>query len=149
MLQVSVPLPPEAIDPDARSTTDLTTKNANRVVVTINGGGDADGGGGGINQISLTAGGTTRNTLADGQQPQRADVHADAEPLRWAAHADRRRFGLDRVRRIGHGRRRRSSSSSQSLAGTPVQIQIVRFDNTASVLGTTGVVEVLRHDHPN
>ncbi len=25
----------------------------------------------------------------------------------------------------------------ESLAGTPVQIQIVRFDNTASVLGTT------------
>ena len=34
----------------------------------------------------------------------------------------------------------------ESLAGTPVQIQIVRFDNTASVLGTPGVVEVLRHD---
>ena len=69
-----------------------------------------------------------------GQHRQRADVHADAEPLWRTAHADRRRVGLDRVRRsdtVKNGVRQ----FIESLAGTPVQIQIVRFDTTASVLG--------------
>ena len=37
-------------------------KNGQRVVVTINGGGDVAGAGGGKNQISLSAGGTERST---------------------------------------------------------------------------------------
>ena len=41
----------------------MTRKDANRVIVTINGGGDSDGAGGGINQISITAGGTVRREI--------------------------------------------------------------------------------------
>ena len=52
----------DVIDP-GRSCNDSDLKDANRVIVSINGGGDADGAGGGINQISITAGGTVRNVI--------------------------------------------------------------------------------------
>ena len=87
VLMVSVPLAPDVDRTRRPDPTYVNTKNANRVVVTINGGGDADGRGGGINQISLTAGGTTRSTLPKDSTRNAPIVHADAEPLRWSAHA--------------------------------------------------------------
>ena len=63
---VSEPLPVDAIvngDPTPIAPGRTERKDANRVVVSINGGGDATGAGGGLNQISITAGGTVRQTI--------------------------------------------------------------------------------------
>ena len=84
------------VEPGDTTVTYVNNKNANRVVVTINGGGDASGRGGGINQISITAGGTTRNITPGPQHGERADVHVDAEPVRRTDHPRRRRVELDR-----------------------------------------------------
>ena len=137
VLQISVPPPPEALDPDAPPDTGPTTKNASRVIVTINGGGDAIGGGGGVNQVSLTAGGTTRDTLAV-DSGRNAPTFTQTQsrcggPLTLI---------VDDSGSIGSGPmgsvKTAVKSFITSLIGTPVQIQIVRFDNSASVLGTTG-----------
>ena len=113
----------------------MNTKNANRVVVTINGGGDADGGGGGINQISLTAGGTTRSTL-----PKDSTRNAPTFTQTQSRCGGPLTLIIDDSGSIGSAMDTVKNGVRQfieSLAGTPVQIQIVRFDNTASVLGTT------------
>ena len=59
---VSEPLAPDAISDD-QVANESDRKDANRVIVSINGGGDAAGAGGGINQISITAGGTVRTSI--------------------------------------------------------------------------------------
>ena len=62
VMQVSEPLSPDAIaDDDFADST--TRKDAQRVVVTINGRGGADGLGGGSRQVSITAGGVLRGEL--------------------------------------------------------------------------------------
>ena len=71
--QVSEPLAADSIDgvtlacpidvPGGDVCSDVDKKNANRVIVSINGGGDTNGAGGGINQVSITAGGTVRTDI--------------------------------------------------------------------------------------
>ena len=137
VLLVSAPLPPDAIDPDAEpDATYVNTKNGNRVVVTITGGGDAAGGGGGINQISITAGGTTRDTL-----PPNGVQNAPTFTSTQSRCGGPLTLIVDDSGSIGSAMgtvRTGIKDFVNALAGTPVQIQIVRFDNTASVLGTAG-----------
>ncbi len=104
------------------------------MIVSINGGGDAAGAGGGINQISITAGGTVRTEIA-ANSVQGAPSFVEA----------RSRCGgpmtvvVDESNSIG------SSITSvkagvkkfvEALAGTPVQIQVVGFHTYSHVLGS-------------
>ncbi len=111
-----------------------TTKDANRVVVSINGGGDGAGSGGGVNQISITAGGTARQTIT-------ADSMTGA-PSFLEAHS---RCGgpltliIDQSGSIpsyAHPRVRAAAVEFvRLLRGTPVDIQVIEFDTTANSLG--------------
>ena len=131
---MSAPLPPDAIEPGDPDVTYTDTKNANRVVVTINGGGDVNGRGGGINQISITAGGTTRGTL-----PPDSVQHAPTFTSTQSRCGGPLTLVVDESNSIGTTDivyvRNAVTAFIQALAGTPVQIQVVRFQTTASILG--------------
>lgn len=109
-------------------------KDANRVIVSINGGGDSAGSGGGVNQISITAGGTVRQTIS-------ADSMNGAPSFNEA----RSRCGgpitliIDQSTSIPSGERSKVTAAAvefaRTLRGTPTEIQVVRFSDTAGVLG--------------
>ena len=115
-------------------------KGAQRLVVTINGGGDVAGEGGGQKQISLSAGGTNRETGLSTDDLQ-------GTPNFTAA---RSRCGGNFGMVVDH-----SGSISQSelnsikggirsfidtFAGTPIKLQVVTFGDDAATLGTTAGV---------
>lgn len=135
IIQVSEPLAPDAVSEDQIASASQK-KDANRVVVTINGGGDADGAGGGLNRISITAGGTSRSTIA-------ADSMLNAPTFTEA----RSRCGgpialiVDDSGSIGGAMGTVEDGVEtfvETFAGTPTKIQIVRFDTTAGVVGAGG-----------
>jgi hypothetical protein len=135
---ISEPLAADAIaavgDPTPIGPARSERKDANRVIVSINGGGDAAGAGGGLNQISITAGGTVRQTI-DANSVQGAPSFTEA----------RSRCGgpmtlvVDESGSIGSSAivsvRNSVRTFIEKLAGTPVQLQIVRFDSMSSILG--------------
>jgi len=115
-------------------------KGAQRLVVTINGGGDVAGEGGGQKQISLSAGVTNRETGLSTDDLQ-------GTPNFTAA---RSRCGGNFGMVVDH-----SGSISQSelnsikggirsfidtFAGTPIKLQVVTFGDDAATLGTTAGV---------
>jgi prepilin-type N-terminal cleavage/methylation domain-containing protein len=114
----------------------LKNKNAQRVVVTINGGGDAAGAGGGQNQISLSAGGTNRENELTIDDLQGAPSFTAARS-RCGGN-----FGMvvDTSGSIGDTNMATVRTGIQSFidtfAGTPVKLQIVRFSETATTLGS-------------
>ena len=66
VIRVTEPLAPDAVagpDDDGPLADPSQWKDANRVIVTIDGGGSSAGAGGGRNQISITAGGTSREDI--------------------------------------------------------------------------------------
>ena len=104
------------------------------MIVSINGGGDSEGAGGGINQISITAGGTVRTSIA-ANSVQGAPTFVEA----------RSRCGgpmtvvVDESNSIGssiNDVKAGVRTFVEALAGTPVQLQVVRFHTYASVLGS-------------
>ena len=111
-----------------------STKNGRRVTVTINGGGDLAGAGGGIDTITLTAGGTDRsNSLS---------TTAFSDPPSFAATRSRcgGNFGMlvDTSGSIGSNMasvRTGIIEFIDAFAGTPIQLQVVRFSSTAQTLG--------------
>ncbi len=139
IIQVTVPPDPAATSDSTVDTINVsaaTAKNAQRVVVTVNGGGSNNGNGGGQNQISLSAGGTNRS-LIDSTSVQGAPSLVAARSLCGGAIT----LIVDRSGSIG-------STNFQSvrdavaqfvtlLVGTPTRIKIVPFDTTASTLGAT------------
>jgi len=111
-------------------------KNAQRLVVTINGGGDAAGAGGGQNQISLSAGGTNREiglTTSD----LTGTPNFSAARSRCGGN-----FGLlvDRSGSITQTQLNSIKGGIRSFintfAGTPIKVQVVIFDTTALTLGS-------------
>ncbi|HWL44599.1 MAG TPA: prepilin-type N-terminal cleavage/methylation domain-containing protein [Ilumatobacter sp.] len=113
-----------------------TIKNANRVIVSINGGGDSSGSGGGINQISITAGGTARRTIsADSMTGAPSFLEAKSRcggPLTLIIDQS----GSIVNTGYGPGRVREAAIEfARLLRGTPVDIQVIEFDTTANVLG--------------
>ena len=121
-------------------------KDANRVIVTINGGGDAAGAGGGINQISITAGGTVRTSI-DANSVQGAPTFTEAcsrcgGPMTLVVdesgsigERDRRR-----PRRCAHASSRHSParrSSSRSCGST-----------RGRACSVDALAPLLRHDEP-
>lgn len=138
VIEVSVPLRPDATEdgPDAYATGDLL-KDANRVMVTLSDGG-VGGASGGATKVSITAGGTNRTEIA-------ADSLIGAPSFVEA----RSRCGgpltliVDQSSSIsmeGASAAVRDAvrSFTETLAGTPVQLQVVDFADRAAVLGTSG-----------
>jgi prepilin-type N-terminal cleavage/methylation domain-containing protein len=137
VIQVSQPLEADAVDESDVVVGDTDAKNAKRVVVTVHGGGSSDGAGGGSNTISITAGGTNRNVI-DAQSVQGAPSFVEARsrcggPLTLvvdesqsitSAHIGTVRAGVKQF--------------VTALAGTPVKLQIVAFNDRARALNTTG-----------
>ncbi len=132
---VSEPLAPDAIDENDIVDSDSERKDANRVIVTINGGGDADGAGGGINQISITAGGTVRSDIeADSIQGAPTFLEARSRcggPISLVIDESNSIGGA--ISNVEAGVR----TFIESLAGTPVQLQVVRFETYSGILGST------------
>ena len=131
---VSEPLAPDAVSGDEVAN-ESDRKDANRVIVSINGGGDADGAGGGINQVSITAGGTVRTSI-DANSVQGAPSFTEA----FSRCGGPMTLVVDESNSIGSsigdvkaGVRR----FVEALAGTPVELQVVRFHTYASVLGSS------------
>lgn len=132
---VSEPLAPDAIDEnDVVTESDSEIKDANRVIVTINGGGDTDGAGGGINQISITAGGTVRTEI-DADSIQGAPTFVEARsrcggPITLVIDESNSIGGA--IDSVEAGVR----TFIESLAGTPVQLQVVRFETYSGILAS-------------
>ena len=128
VLDVAVPVDPVGLDLD---------DNARQVVVTIDGGGDSAGAGGGENSVSLTAGGRTTE-----------EIDADEFTVPSFVRAVSRCGGpvtliVDDSGSIGDGNmtnvvRPGVEAFIEAFRGTPTQLQLVRFDSEATVLGPGG-----------
>jgi hypothetical protein len=133
VILVSEPLAADATNESQVAPTDSYIKNAKRVVVTINGGGDDPGAGGGINQISITAGGTTR-TVIDANSIQGAPSFAEARSRCGGPMA----LVIDESNSIGTSIAQVKAgvtSFIQALAGTPMRLEVVRFQTYSSIMG--------------
>lgn len=140
VINVSDPVDPGSVASGPGVTTTTTpvdpsapVRRGSRVVVTVNGGGDADGAGGGLNTISLSAGGTT-NQVIDATSTVGTPTFTEARSRCGGT------FGLiiDKSGSIGSAMssvRTGVQTFIDKFAGTPVKIQVVRFDSTASVYG--------------
>lgn len=133
VITVSEPLAADAVN-ETQLASEAERKDANRVIVSINGGGDADGAGGGFNQVSITAGGTVRTSI-DAKSSSGAPSFVEA----------RSRCGgpmtlvVDESNSIGSAITQVRTGVTEfinALAGTPVKLQIVRFQTTSSILGS-------------
>lgn len=123
----------------------LKNKNGQRVVVTINGGGNLAGAGGGTNQISLSAGGTQRQLNLSTQDP------SGVPPFIAARSRCGGNFALvvDVSGSIGATNMGSNISSTpnwstmrgsvykfiETFQGTPVKLEIVKFSTSATTLG--------------
>jgi type II secretory pathway pseudopilin PulG len=114
------------------------SKNGQRVVVTINGGGDVEGAGGGKNQISLSAGGTERNP----------NLATNSVSFNQTLTAARTRCGgnfgmvIDISGSINRADptnmatvRAAITSMIDTFAGTPVKLELTKFGWVGAVLG--------------
>jgi prepilin-type N-terminal cleavage/methylation domain-containing protein len=129
VINVALPLAADAVD---ESEVDATS-NARRIVVTIDGGGGSDGAGGGLNRISITAGGTSL---------------AELEPTKVTGpsflQASSRCGGPITIIVDDSGSIGNAGASSQvetavkefvkALAGTPTQVQIIRFSTKSHLI---------------
>ncbi|MEM9514796.1 MAG: VWA domain-containing protein [Actinomycetota bacterium] len=135
VIEVSQPLAPDAIEEDDFAS-DEERKDANRVVVSIDGGGDSAGAGGGLNQVNITAGGTIRDQIdASSTSGTPAFVAARSRcggPITLVVD-DSGSIGNTAMGQVRTGVR----TFVETLAGTPTQIQVVRFDTQAGTLGVT------------
>ncbi len=109
-------------------------KNGRRVTVTINGGGDLSGAGGGADSITLSAGGTNRETSLSTTNLSGAPTFA-ATRSRCGGN-----FGLvvDTSGSIGSNMsyvRTGVSAFIDAFAGTPIKLQVVTFSTTGTTLG--------------
>ena len=134
VIKVSEPLAADAIN-ETQLASEAERKDANRVIVSINGGGDSAGAGGGFNQVSITAGGTVRTSI-DSSSTSGTPSFVEARsrcggPVTLVV--DESNSIGSAITQVKEGVR----EFIEALAGTPVKLQIVRFQTTSSILGTT------------
>ena len=134
VIKVSEPLAADAIN-ETQLASEAERKDANRVIVSINGGGDSSGAGGGFNQVSITAGGTVRTSI-DSSSTSGTPSFVEARsrcggPVTLVV--DESNSIGSAITQVKEGVR----EFIEALAGTPVKLQIVRFQTTSSILGTT------------
>jgi hypothetical protein len=141
---VSEPLAADATD-GTQLATESERKDANRVIVSINGGGDADGAGGGVNQISITAGGTARSTI-DAKSTQGTPSFIEAIS-RCGGPVTLIVDGSGSISSAGASGDVVASVRAfiETLAGTPVKIQVVEFASKSRVLGGSDTDPLLWH----
>jgi prepilin-type N-terminal cleavage/methylation domain-containing protein len=135
VMVVSEPLDPGCAVNCAVATVDpgFKAKNGKRVIVTINGGGDAAGAGGGTNQISLSAGGTERQVALDPTSEIGPASFVAARTRcggNWGVIMDSSGSITDMAAVISG-----VQGVVDAFAGTPVKLQIIDFDSKATVLG--------------
>lgn len=144
VIRVTNPLAPDAVGgaDEWLGACSGQEKNACRVIVTIDGGGSGSGAAGGLNRVSITAGGTTREEI-----PATSTVGA---PMFLAAKSRcggpitlivDESYSIQLVPDLGDQFPTVRNAVSQfvnALIGTPVQIQIVTFDGKSRVLGAPG-----------
>jgi hypothetical protein len=140
VIRVTEPLDPLEIveaGADGRTASPDQIKNANRVIVTIDGGGRVAGAGGGRNQVSITAGGTARSDL-----PARSTLGAPSFVAARSRCGGPITLVIDESGSIGETNIVRVRDATRAfvgaLRGTPVQIQIVTFGTRSRVLGAPG-----------
>ncbi|MCB0999322.1 MAG: VWA domain-containing protein [Acidimicrobiales bacterium] len=130
VLQVSQPPaddPADPLDPLAPS------KVARQVVITLDGGGDTDGAGGGLNTLTLTSGGSTRSVI-DASSTSGTPTFNQARTRCGGNYG----LVLDDSGSIGGAMSTVIDGAIafvEAFAGTPVKLQVVRFDSAASVVG--------------
>lgn len=138
-VQVSEPYDPAdaGASTSVPSSTPLSEKGAKRVVVTINGGGDAPGSGGGQNWITLTAGGAEKTTIAaDSTSGTPQFVQAKSRcggPIALV---------IDNSNSIGSNMAKVKEGAKKfvdAFNGTPVKLNVVRFGTTSALI--TGASE--------
>lgn len=132
IIQVSEPLAPDAVSDDQFADAS-TRKDANRVVVTINGNGGFSGGEGGSSQISITAGGTARQTI-----PADSTVNAPSFIEARSKCGGPVTLILDDSGSIGGNIGQVENGAKafiEAFAGTPTQVQIVTFSTESHVVG--------------
>lgn len=132
VIQVSQPLAPDATS-EEQVAQPSTTFDARRVIVTINGGGPTAGAGGGVNQISITAGGTVRNEI-DSSSLQGVPSFVEARSRCGGTMT----LVVDESNSIGSAItqvRNAVRSFVETLAGTPVRLQIVGFHTQSRIIG--------------
>ena len=129
VVQVSQP-PPSADDPDDPL---APSKVARQVVITLDGGGDTAGAGGGLNTLTLTSGGSTRSVI-DASSTTGTPTFNQARTRCGGNYG----LVLDDSGSIGKAMSTVIDGAVafvDAFAGTPVKLQVVRFDSTATVLG--------------
>ena len=149
VIEVSQPLAAAATNPDDLALGE--TKNAKRVIVTINGGGRFEDAGGGTNRISITAGGTTRRVI-DGSSMVGAPSFVEARSLCGGPMS----LLIDESNSIGRPGSGGSATNVNNvkqgvrdfvnaLTGTPCQAAGDRLPHLQSRLGNDAVAPLLRH----
>jgi hypothetical protein len=134
VIRVSEPLAADAID-ETQLASESERKDANRVIVSINGGGDSAGAGGGFNQVSITAGGTVRTSIDSNSTsgtPSFVEARSRCGGPMTLVVDESNSIG-SAITQVREGVR----EFIEALAGTPVRLQIVRFQTTSSILGTS------------
>jgi hypothetical protein len=136
IMTVSKPPKADAVS-DSEIDPGLQTKNAQKVTVTINGGGDAAGAGGGTSQISLSAGGTNRE-LIDATSLQGAPSLIAARSRCGGAIA----LVVDESGSIGSTALAQVKTAVKDFiamfAGTPIKLMIVHFATYGYTFSETG-----------
>lgn len=135
VIMVSEPLAPDAVNDGQLASPDSPFRNARRVIVTIDGGGMSVGAGGGVNQISITAGGTDRTEIAaDSLQgaPSFVEARSRCGGSLTLIVDESNSITNANIGQIRNGVR----EFIEVLAGTPVRLQVVRFHTRASILGS-------------
>jgi len=138
--------PPGAFDPDADKPVwvmDVAapndpaalglSDNARRIIVTIDGGGDADGAGGGTNNVNLTAGGTTTSEIEADDFTVPSFVRAKSRcggPVSLVVD-DSGSIGSAVGTVVEPG----VNAFIEAFRGTPTQIQVVKFESEAEAIG--------------
>jgi prepilin-type N-terminal cleavage/methylation domain-containing protein len=141
VIEVSQPLAALATSEDQLAQGE--TKNAKRVIVTIDGGGTVADAGGGVNRISITAGGTTRRVI-DGSSMVGAPSFVEARSLCGGPMS----LLIDESNSIGRPGSGGSATAVNNvkqgvrdfvnaLTGTPVKLQVIGFHTFSHALGTT------------
>ncbi|MEQ8436461.1 MAG: VWA domain-containing protein [Ilumatobacter fluminis] len=136
VIEVSIPLRADATsDGEENYATGDQVKDANRVIVTIDGGGDGGDSSGGTTKISITAGGTNRE-LIDASSLLGAPSFIEARsrcggPLTLVVDTSGSINSAGASGTVTSAVR----GFAETLVGTPVQLQIVEFDNEADTLG--------------
>ena len=152
VMVVSLALDPGAIDDGSTPSTTtpvdptLKTKNGRRVTVTINGGGDMAGAGGGVDRITLSAGGTERksdlSTTNLSDPPTFTSTRSRCGGNFGMIVDTSGSIGSTNMTSVNNGIR----AFIDSFAGTPIKLQIVRFQSTATTLGLTAGNESKYYD---